>query len=92
MASGKDQHDGRPSDPGEREAQRILKRVSMEAAPGGSSLVGRAARGVRDHVAAADIDPGDRIEHWGTRIGRVLGLLIVAALTVWLLFLLLDRG
>ena len=38
------------------------------------------------------LDPGDRIEYWGTRIGRALGLLAVAALMVWLALLLLDRG
>ena len=87
MASGKDQRDT-----GGREARRILDHVAQESEPGGAPLLARATRGMRDHVAAADIDPGDRIEYWGTRIGRALGLLIVAALMTWLVLLLFDPG
>lgn len=87
MPSHKDQRDTDG-----REARRILEQVAQESGPGGASLLARATRGVRDHVAAADVDPGDRIEYWGTRIGRALGLLIVAALMTWLVLLLFDPG
>ena len=46
---------------------------------------------MRDHVAAADADRTDPIEVWGTRIGRILGLLLALGLMVWLV-LFLTRG
>ncbi|PWJ85033.1 hypothetical protein C7441_104302 [Pseudaminobacter salicylatoxidans] len=71
------------------ESRRILERVSREADSGAMSVVARVARKTRNHVTAGDAD--DRIEQIGTRIGRVLGLLICAGLLLWLLIFLL-RG
>lgn len=73
------------------ESRRILDRVAREAGSGETPFVSRAARRARDHFAAADADPDDGIEYWGTRIGRVLGLAICAGLLVWLVMFLL-RG
>ncbi|WP_214476252.1 hypothetical protein [Mesorhizobium sp. dw_380] len=73
------------------ESRRILERVAQETDPAGTSLVARTAKGVRDHVAAADADRADPIEVWGTRIGRILGLLVALGLMVWLV-LFLTRG
>jgi hypothetical protein len=69
--------------PNERsaEARRILERVHGETASGG--LLGRAGARARDHLGARDVDPSDRIEVWGTRIGRVLGPILLVALVVW---------
>ncbi len=92
MAQATDRHGAGGQDRGEQEARRILEHLAHQTEPGGATLLGRAAQGVRNHVAATDVDPGDRIEYWGTRIGRALGLLAVAALMVWLALLLLDRG
>jgi len=72
------------------ESRRILDRVSREAESGGRSVVDRAARRARDHVAAADVDRGDWAEYWGTRIGRTLGAVLMVGLIAWLLLYLLQ--
>lgn len=74
------------------ESQRILERVSREAGGGAMSAVSRAARRARDHVAASDADADDRIEQIGTRIGRMLGLILCAGLMLWLLIFLLRSA
>jgi hypothetical protein len=66
------------------ESRRILERVSREAESGGHTVIDRAARRARDHVTAADVDRDDWVEYWGTRIGRILGLLLLVGLIVWL--------
>jgi hypothetical protein len=68
------------------EARRILERVERETSPGGTSFIARTAKGARDHVNAADANRSDPIEYWGTRIGRVLGLVIAIGLLAWLVF------
>ena len=73
------------------ESRRILERVARETDPAGTSLVKRTAKGMRDHVTATDADRTDPIEVWGTRIGRILGLLLALGLMVWLV-LFLTRG
>jgi hypothetical protein len=69
----------------ESESQRTLDRIARET-DGGSDLFSRTARRARDHVSAADKDPGDQMELWGTRIGRLLGLVLLVALIVYLAF------
>jgi len=66
------------------ESRRILERVSQEAESGGHSAIDRAARRARDHVTAADVDRDDWVEYWGTRIGRILGRLLLVGLIAWL--------
>ncbi|TPJ51001.1 MULTISPECIES: hypothetical protein [unclassified Mesorhizobium] len=73
------------------ESRRILERVARETDPAATSLAARTAKAVRDHVAAADADRADPIEVWGTRIGRIIGLLLALGLMVWLV-LFLARG
>ncbi|MET3522564.1 hypothetical protein EN858_16135 [Mesorhizobium sp. M4B.F.Ca.ET.215.01.1.1] len=68
------------------ESRRILERVERETSPGGTSFITRTAKGARDHVSAADADRSDPIDYWGTRIGRVLGLLIAIGLLAWLVY------
>ncbi|WP_420961450.1 hypothetical protein [Brucella sp. IR073] len=63
-----------------KEARRILKRVERES-NADHGMVGRAKR----HLSAADADQADAIELWGTRIGRALSLVLIAAAIVWLL-------
>ena len=76
----------------ETESRRILDRVSREAESGGASMAGRMATRVRGHVGARDVDRADWAEYWGTRIGRVLGLVIVAGLIVWLVLFVIRGG
>jgi len=62
------------------ESRRILDRVAREEA----GLLGRSASRARGHLTAADADQNDRIEVWGTRIGRAIGILVIVAFCVWL--------
>ncbi|MCY6383203.1 hypothetical protein [Hoeflea prorocentri] len=39
---------------------------------------------VTGHFMAKDVDPSDKIEVWGTRIGRILSLIALVALVIWL--------
>ena len=76
---------------GQAESRRILERVSREAESGGRTMIDRATKRALDHVSAADVDKDDWAEYWGTRIGRILGLLLVVSLIAWLA-LFLVRG
>ena len=66
------------------ESRRILDRIAKETDPSGSLAV-RAARRVEKHMRAEDADQADPIEVWGTRIGRVIGLVLLVVLLGWLL-------
>lgn len=82
------------TDPADQtESRRILDRVARDSSGGlaGASVMARAVERSRNHLAAGDADQDDPIEVWGTRIGRILGLLFVAGLAVWLI-LYLSRG
>lgn len=70
------------------ESRQILDRVAREA--DSSGLLGSAARRTGAHLTAQDADQDDRIELWGTRIGRMLGLVITLGLFVWLILYLLG--
>jgi hypothetical protein len=61
------------------EARRIIERIDRESASGG--LVER----TKGHFSAEDADPADHIEVWGTRIGRILGLLVLIAMIIWVI-------
>jgi hypothetical protein len=81
------------ADDAERQAEskNILDRVAREAGSDAATFLGGTARRTGEHLAARDADPLDPIEVWGTRIGRVLGLVITIGLFVWLVLYLL-RG
>lgn len=68
----------------EREARDSLDRVRDEGDVFGASAVARAAKRAQRHFGAADAPPGDVVEVWGRRIGRVLALALVIFLIVWL--------
>lgn len=72
------------------ESRRILDRVSREV--DGGSLLMRATSGLRRHVTAKDAEAEDAIDYWGTRIGRILGLVVVAACLLWLILFLMRGG
>ncbi len=65
------------------ESRRILERVAREE-PIRHRPSGRGTERARDHLAADDADQNDWIEIWGTRIGRALGMVAIAAFLVWL--------
>lgn len=73
----------------QRESRRILERVAREAEAGG--IVQQTAHRAHNHLAAADVDPDDRIEQWGTRIGRIIAVLVSIAVIVAVLIY-LARG
>jgi len=70
------------------ESERILDRIERESAVHGSTILTRTKR----HFSAEDADAGDRIEIWGTRIGRILGLLVLIAMFIWLVSSLSGKG
>ena len=75
----------------EAESRRILGRLAGESERTGLSFVRKTIRKAGDHVSATDAEPGDPIELWGTRIGRMLGILIMIGLMFWLA-LLIGKG
>lgn len=75
----------RPGDH-ETESRRIIERVSREIEAGG--FVQRTAQRAQNHLSATDADPDDRIEQWGTRIGRLIAALVtIAAIVSVLIYL-----
>jgi hypothetical protein len=67
------------------ESRRILDRVAGEGDALGTGMAARAARRAREHLTARDADQKDRIELWGTRIARTIGVAFLLALAVWFL-------
>ena len=76
---------GTSDDDRHAESRRILDRVTREAHAGPFGLFGRGVEKARRHIAAGDADQDDWVELWGTRIGRSIGLLVLAAFLVWVL-------
>lgn len=77
-----------PDDNKDRERQDALKELDR-LRQGGETFLGATtgmARRVGDHLAGKDAEPSDRIEVWGRRIGRILGVLAVIALAFHLYF------
>lgn len=66
-------------------ARRDLNRVAGESDTLGSSAAARMATRIESRFKASDVDPADPVELWGTRIGRGLGLIAFAALSIHLL-------
>ncbi len=76
---------GRSDDQERRdEAEAILRRVRQETEPQVGASAERIALGARRHFWGGDADPADRIEVWGTRIGRLAGLAAFLALAAYL--------
>jgi hypothetical protein len=64
------------------ESRRVLDRVAREQ-HSGLGFLGRGTERARGHLAADDADQNDWIEVWGTRIGRTIGVIVIAAFLVW---------
>ncbi len=75
----------------ETESKRIIERVARESDSSGG-LFASAIRRTRDHVTAADTDPSDAAEYWGTRIGRTLGAIITVVLIIGLIVVIVQGG
>jgi uncharacterized membrane protein len=73
-----------PKEKQREEALQALDRVGAESETVAGSTFVRMADRARNHLGAADKDEDDRIEVWGTRIGRVLGLLFAIGLVIYL--------
>ena len=69
----------------ESESRRIIGRVDAESE---ASMIQRA----RNHMAGDDADENDRVEIWGTRIGRWLGLAFLIYLVWWLIDFAANSG
>lgn len=70
-----------PDHQAQEESRRILDRVDSQE----GNLLGRAAQRLDDHLNAADAPQDDRIEVWGTRIGRTIALAITLIVIAWAL-------
>lgn len=70
------------------ESRRILDRVSRESDSSAFGFVNRTAERARSHLAADDASQTDRIELWGTRIGRAIAAIFLCALILWALSIL----
>lgn len=67
------------------QALRDLDRVTAESETVAGSTLVRMAQRAQNHLGAADKPENERIEVWGTRIGRAAGLLFAAGLLIHLL-------
>lgn len=74
----------------DEDSRRILDRVAKESDPSGSFAM-RTTRKVQKHMRADDADQDDAIEVWGTRIGRVIGVILLFVLAGWLISFFLGR-
>ena len=63
------------------ESRRIIGRVALESE---ASMARRAMDRVAGHMSGRDADAGDRVELWGTRIGRWLGVALLIYVLWWL--------
>ncbi|RIK84961.1 MAG: hypothetical protein DCC69_11545 [Hyphomicrobiales bacterium] len=71
------------------ESRRIIGRVGAESE---ASMARRAADRVAGHMAGRDAEGGDRIELWGTRIGRWLGVALLVYVVWWLIDFMAKNG
>lgn len=67
-----------------KQALRDLKRVSEEGGLLNTPRLKGKSKTMKGHFMADDADQADRIEVWGSRIGRILSLVAVIALLIWL--------
>ncbi|TYC70145.1 hypothetical protein FMN63_09595 [Stappia sp. BW2] len=68
-----------------KEALHTLDRVNAESETVAGSTFVRMADRAKNHLSAADKDEDDRIEVWGSRIGRGLGVVFAIGLAIYLL-------
>lgn len=66
------------------EALRAIDRVGAESETIGTSNFVSMAKRAQNHLGATDADEADLIEVWGTRLGRIAGLMFVIGLLVYL--------
>ncbi len=73
-------------DDNQREARRILSNLQSQE----GHLLGRTSQRLENHLNAQDADQTDRIEVWGTRIGRLISVALVLVVIVYALNYLLG--
>lgn len=73
-----------PKEQQREEALRSLDRVQAESETIVGSTFVRMADRAKGHLSAADKDEDDQIEVWGTRIGRIAGLIFAIGLVIYL--------
>ena len=69
----------------EREAKAALDRLESQTDTLGSSAFARMADKAVGHFTAQELGPDDKIELWGTRIGRIAGLIFAIGLVIYLI-------
>ena len=73
-----------PKEEQREEALRTRDRVQAESETSAGSTFVRMADRAKNHLSAADKDNDDQIEVWGTRIGRVAGVIFAIGLVIYL--------
>ncbi len=69
----------------QRDAKAALDRLDQQTETLGSSAFARMANKVTEHFSAQDLDEDDKIELWGTRIGRIAALIFAIGLVIYLI-------
>lgn len=73
-----------PKEEQREEALRTIDRAQAESETITGSTFVRMADRAKGHLSAADKDEEDRIEVWGTRIGRIAGAIFAVGLVIYL--------
>ena len=76
----------------EREAKRILAQVRQQTDGAAMTPVQKAVKRGREHFSAEDADRSDRVEVWGTRIGRAISLILFFVLIAYLTSIVMVKG
>ncbi len=67
-----------------RQARKELEKLREEGGLLSTPTMKAHSKSVRGHLTADDADQTDRIEVWGTRIGRWLAAVVFVVLAIWL--------
>ncbi len=67
-----------------QESERILERIAQESETVGTSSMRRVSNRVSDHLSG-EADPENKVEIWGTRIGRGLGIIFFVGLAIYMI-------
>ncbi|TYC53718.1 hypothetical protein FMN50_14845 [Rhodobacterales bacterium] len=73
-----------PDEKRRKEAIETLHKAQAESETVAGSTFVRIADRTKGHLGAADKDPNDPIEVWGSRIGRGLGVIFAIGLVIYL--------
>jgi hypothetical protein len=74
------------------EAQRAAESRRILATVNDEMQVSGLGNRIGNHFAAREVDPSDKVEVLGRRIGRLLSLMLCIGLMIWLAFFLMRNA